>query len=177
MNKNDVINIGEDVVFDSAAEYMCLQDGNPKGLKTLVIIQDKKSGEVVFKGANRTILSGSEFLAYHTFRLNNFSFTTPTYNTQLSLEHTVASSGNDLGTNYITQLFCVGTSGCNRQSAIWYPVSNKRWIAPDELVLFQYVPYGNDISPILRDIYFGRKAVGTSQYYAYYFKKFDSNPI
>ena len=177
MENKDFVGIGKDIIYDNCAENMFLQDGHPNGLRTVVIIQEKKTGKVVFKGSNRTMLSGSEFMAYHSFRLKDFTFTTPTYNTQLSLEHTVASSKNDLGANYVTQLFCVGTSGCNRESAIWYPVSNKRWIAPDELVPFQYVPYDKDLTTLQRETYFGRKFMSTANYYAYYFKKFDSNPI
>jgi hypothetical protein len=173
---NDKISLGEDISLDSATEYMSIQDGRKDGLDTLVTIQDKRTGEVVFKGKNRTMISGSEFMAYHVFRLNNFNFTTPTYNTQIGLDHTVSGSQNDLGSNYVTQVFCVGTSGCNRESAIWYPVSNKKWIAPSELVPFQYVPSNKDLTALQRETYFGRKEMG-NQYIAYYFKKFDSNPI
>ena len=177
MYKEDKIQLGENIIFDSATENMSVQDGNPHGLKGVVIIQDKKTGEVAFKGCNRTMISGSEFLAYHVFRLKNFTFTTPTYNTQIGLEHTVASSKNDLGANYLTQLFCVGTSGCNRASAIWYPVSNKKWIAPLDLVPFQYVPYNKDLTALQRETYFGRYYDTQAQFYAYYFKKFDSDPV
>lgn len=177
MISDDKIKLGEDVFLDSATEHMAIQDGRKDGLDTLVTIQDKRTGEIVFKGKNRTMISGSEFMAYHTFRLNGFTFTTPNYNTQIGLDHTVSGSQNDLGANYLTQVFCVGTSGCNRESAIWYPVSNKKWIAPSELVPFQYVPYDKDLTPLQRETYFGRKSIASVLYYAYYFKKFDSNPI
>ena len=177
MITDDKIHLGEDVVLDSAAEYVSIQDGHPNGLDTLVTIQDKRTGEIVFKGKNRTMISGSEFMAYHTFRLNGFAFTTPTYNTQIGLDHTVSGTQNSLGANYVTQVFCVGTSGCNRESAIWYPVSNKKWIAPTELVPFRYVPFNNDLTNLQREIYFGRKTISNVQHYAYYFKKFDSNPV
>ena len=177
MYKEDKISLGENVVLDSAAERVSIQDGHPNGLKTFVTIQDKKTGEYIFKGANRTLISGSEFMAYHLFRLKDFTFTTPTYNTQIGLDHTVSGSKNDLGSNYVTQIFCVGTSGCNRESAIWYPVSNKKWIAPSELVPFQYVPFDKDLTDLQRETYFGRKTISGTQHYAYYFKKFDSSPV
>ena len=104
-----------------------IQDGNTNGIKTKVVVKDLKTGEVLFKGHNKTMLAGSEFMATRMFRISGASFTTPTYNNQISyIDNPNSSMANCMSMNYYTQVFCMGKDGCNRESAIWYPVSNKR---------------------------------------------------
>ena len=38
-----------------------IEEGNPNGLKTKVIIKDHETGLVLFTGSNKTLISGSEF--------------------------------------------------------------------------------------------------------------------
>lgn len=149
--------------------------GNKYGLRTKVVITNKETGEVVFTGRNKTMISGSEFMALHAFYLPHEDYITPTYNTALSLDNTVITKTPE--NTYCTQLFCMGTSGCNRESALKYEVINKDWIAPEDLVPFQYVPYNKDLDATYRTIYFGRKALTDAKMVAYYFKKFDSDPV
>lgn len=154
-----------------------IEDGNRNGIKTKVIVRDLNTGEILFRGHNKTMLAGSEFMAMRMFRIKGGAFTTPTYNTQIGLDSTVSNQTNCMSMNYYTQVFCIGKDGCNRESAIWYPVSNKKWIKPLNLVPFQYVPFNDDLNPTERNIYFGRKTISKDQHYAYYFKKFDSDPV
>lgn len=153
-----------------------LEEGNPNGLKTKVIIKDHETGLVLFTGSNKTLISGSEFLAMQVFNLPHEEFITPTYNTRLRLDNSKTSTVKDKINDYFTYLFCVGTSGCNRESAIKYEVSNKKWIAPADLVPFQYVPFGKDLDKTQREMYFGKKTLADKKFYAYYFKAFDSDP-
>ena len=174
------LGINEDLTIwshGSDNQMMTVEDGNKNGLKTKVTVKDLNTGEVLFRGHNRTMLAGSEFMATRLFRIKNGGFTTPTYNTQIGLDNTVAGTNNDTTANYYTQIFCMGKNGCNRESAIWYPVSNKKWIDPDNLVPFQYVPLDKDLNNTERQTYFGRKPMKDANYIAYYFKKFDSDPV
>ena len=42
MDNKDFIGLGKDIIYDNCAENMCIQDGHPNGLRTVVIIQNKK---------------------------------------------------------------------------------------------------------------------------------------
>ena len=152
-----------------------LQDGHPDGLKTKVTIKNHLTGEVVFEGSNKTMIAGSEFMALHMFNLPHDEMITTTYNNVLGLENTVFAEEPE--NKYCAQLFCVGTSGCNRESGLSYDVVNKWWIDPDDLIPFQYVPYDRDPNALKRSIYFGRKPLTDKKMVAYYFKKFDSDPV
>lgn len=152
------------------------EPGHPNGLKTKVIIKDHNTGKVLFVGRNKTLISGSEFLAMQMFDLPHDTFITPTYNNRLQLDNTTNTADNSKMNEYYTWLFCMGTSGCNRESALKYEVSNKKWIAPEDLVPFQYLPFNKDLDEEGREIYFGRKTLNDQKYIAYYFKKFDSDP-
>jgi hypothetical protein len=142
-----------------------------------VRIIDKRSGKTVYEDFNKAMLSASEFMALHLFRAEGDSFITPTYNTQLNLDNTQSNSDEDLGLEYTVFGFCMGTSGCNRGSRIKNEVSNKLWIAPEDMVPFRYQPIGDDLDDSLRSIYNGRKTMNDRGFIAYYFKKFDSDPI
>ena len=78
---------------------------------------------------------------------------------------------------YKTCLFCIGTSGCPAGSKIKNEVVNKNWIKPEDLVPFRYEPISDDLNSVFREIYFGRKTMNDRSRIAYYFKKFDSDPI
>lgn len=154
-----------------------ISNGHRSGFNTLVEIKDKATGEVLFRGKNKTMLAGSEFMAMRTFKIKGASFTTPTYNTQLGLESTKVSTGNDLTLAYTCNLFCIGQGGCNRESAIFYPVNNKTWIDTTEIIPFQMVPSNKDLTPDERKIYFGRKPITNLNMVAYYFKRFEGEPV
>lgn len=142
-----------------------------------VRIIDKKTGAVVFQGTNKSMLSWSEFAALRMFDIEGDNFITPSYNTQMDLDNTQLNSKNDLGLGYKIFLFCIGTSGCAVGSQIKFEVSNKNWIEPTDLVPFRYQPIGDDLDDVLRTHYFGRKTMRDRNRIAYYFKRFDSDPI
>jgi hypothetical protein len=170
---NDKISFSEDLRIND----LRVTDGDMFAPIGHVRIIDKRNGEIVVDDYNKAMLSASEYMALHLFQTEGDSFITPTYNSQLELDNTQSNSDNDMGLNYITCLFCMGTSGCNRGSRIKNEVSNKLWIAPDDMVPFRYQPIGDDLDDSLRSIYNGRKTMDDRGFIAYYFKKFDSDPI
>ena len=173
---NDKYKIQEEVIANSE-ELVSLVEGHPNGLKTEVIIRDHDTGLELFRGSNKTLISGSEFIAMRMFDLHDKSFVTPTYNNRLQLENTINNPNQEeILKDYFVQLFCLGTSGCNRESALKYEVDNKKWIDPADMVPFQYVPEDKDLDADNRQVYFGRKALKDKKMVAYYFKKFDSDP-
>lgn len=144
------------------------------GFKTKVAIFNHETGECIFKGRNMTMLAGSEFMALNLFNLPDEDYITPSYNTALGLDNSVYSAKEN---SYVCQLFCMGTSGASKDSGMKFEVVNKWWIKPSELVPFQYVPDDEDLDSVQRTVYFGRKAIPEKKKIAYYFKKFDANPV
>ena len=144
--------------------------------KTNIIVKNSETGEIVFRGSNKVIVSGSAFTAAKHFNIN-MPVRTPSYNSILGLENTAADAFVDPGLRREEQviLFAVGTDGCGPQQHEIYPVDYKKWIAPASLVPFRYPLATSDISAGLRTSYFGRKVVDNRV--AYYFKAFDSAPI
>ena len=146
------------------------KDGLSK-LRTKIIIKDHDSGMTLFTGHNKLILPGAEFLAMSLFDLPSIPIT-PTYNTKLNLENTVYVT-TPQNTNKV-YLFCVGTDGCGTEDSQVFEEDYRKWIQPASMVPFQYRNKLKDLNASQRSIYFGRKQVG--DFWAYYFKKFDSNP-
>lgn len=143
-----------------------------------VQVFNKKTGELVYEDKNKIMIPSSECMAMRMFNFSsNQNYVSPTYNQVMDLDHNHAGTGNDLTFQYKVCLFCMGTSGCAKGSQIKYEVSNKKWINPEDLVPFKYVEYNNDLNNIDRNIYFGRKLLPEKEAVAYYFKKFDSNPV
>lgn len=161
------------LVFDTndTKEKMRLSGGN----KTVIIIQDETTGEVLFKGSNKVVLAGSEFTALRHFNFGSaMSPITKTYNGELQLDNTVADPAPNL-TDHRVFLFAVGTDGCGPESSQVYNVKYNSWIKPEALVPFRYVPITADIDISLRDMYFGRKT--GAEMISYYFKKFESDVV
>ena len=173
----DHMAIGEDFTIENKKDKdkVHLVEGHPQGLKTKVGIFNHDTGECVFVGHNKTMLAGSEFMAMNLFNIPSERYITPTYNSAIGLANTVNQTTPD--NKYVCQLFCMGTSGCNRESALKYEVVNKWWIQPEDLVPFQYVSSSNDLNAVKRGIYFGRKILSSQNAVAYYFKRFDSEPV
>lgn len=178
MNIVDHVGFGEEALIANklGGDPLIIQDEPFTPIGTVRII-DKKTGAVVFQGTNKAMLSWSEFAALHMFDIEGNSFITPSYNTQMDLDNTQLNSKNDLGFGYKVFLFCIGTSGCAVGSQIKFEVSNKSWIEPTDLVPFRYQPIGDDLDDVLRTYYFGRKTMLDRNRIAYYFKRFDSDPI
>lgn len=144
--------------------------------RTNIIVRHSETGEVVFKGSNKVIVSGSAFTAAKHFNIN-MPIKTPSYNSVLALENIASDVFADAGLRREERviLFAVGTDGCGPQQHEIYPVDYKKWILPGSLVPFRYPLAANDIGAALRSTYFGRKVVDNR--IAYYFKAFDSAPV
>lgn len=174
INDNFYLKEGEGYDFETK-EIIPQPKGHRNGFLGEVTVTNPYTGEVIFKGLNKTMIAGAEYMAMQMFDLPHDTFITPTYNNAINLDNTV--NANTPETTYRTRLFCIGTSGCNAESALEYEVDSKHWIQPDELVPFQYVPFNKDLTAAQRNLYFGRKTLSNLQRYAYYFKKFDSDPV
>lgn len=145
--------------------------------KTNVVIKVEGTDEVVFRGHNKVIISGSAFGAEKFFNINPTALT-PSYNTVLGLEGTVSEPFQESGIrrDELVYLFAVGIGGCGQENSQVYDVNYTKWIDPaTELVPFRYQLETNDISPELREKYFGRRAVNGR--IIYYFKGFENEPV
>lgn len=140
-------------------------------LKTKVVVAYTDTGEVLFTKSNKITLAGAGFLARSLFDLNDQEVT-PSYNNKLNLDNTINTT--TYTSNNRAYLFCVGTDGCGTIDSEVYTEDYKHWIAPADLVPFQYVSKSSDLTASQRSIYFGRKTL--TGYYAYYFKAFDNTP-
>lgn len=182
MCNNGKIPISDRFGFDEEAhiigfrDKLVVKDGGFEP-HTHIRIIDKHTGATVFQGSNKAMLSWSEFAALRMFDIEGDNFITPNYNSQMNLDESQLNSRNDLGLEYKTFLFCMGTSGCAAGSKIKFEVDSKKWIAPEDMVPFRYQPIGNDLDSVLRNMYFGRKTMLDRNRIAYYFKRFDSDPI
>lgn len=139
--------------------------------KTKIEFRNKETGEVIWRGHNKVILPGAGFIARSLFSLTD-SEITPSYNSALQLDESVYSSV-PMNDNKIF-LFCVGTDGCGTENSQVYEEDYRKWIMPDAMVPFQYRPRAKDLNDADRETYFGKKTL--TEYLAYYFKTFDSEP-
>jgi hypothetical protein len=163
-------NVGKNIVDDCTLNERSYTEGLSK-LQTKIILTNRDTGEVIFKGKNKLILPGAEFLAMALFDLPDVPLT-PSYNTKLNLDNTIyTTTPQDKNKVF---LFCVGTDGCGTENSQVYEEDYRKWIQPEALVPFQYKPKNKDISGSLRAVYYGRKTLG--DHFAYYFKAFDSKP-
>lgn len=153
---------------------------------TDIRIDDLDTGETIFpKLHNKVILPGAEYTAKLHFKVDD-PILTPSYNEVLMLDNSAAVAEPRPGQDEIkTYLFAIGTDGCGQQNSQVFDVNYGKWITPDALVPFRYVPEADDIDLSLRDKYFGRKLITTSNpslvdegpMVAYYFKGFETDPI
>lgn len=170
------------VLFDgceSKKENISFNRGN--GLYTDIDVVCHETGELLFRGHNKVIISGSEVLARELFDISADPIT-PTYNTDLALVTPAVDTASTKATNTKATkdhpkilLFCVGVGGCGEASSQVYTVDYRKRIDPADMVPFRYQLVGSDLSASLRESYFGRKEIGTN-YIAYYFKRFEDVP-
>ena len=125
-------------------------DIHNNGMRGVVTFRNHETGEIIWKGHNKVILPGAEFLALSLFDLSD-SIITPSYNTILNLENTVYSVPT--ATNK-TFLFCVGTDGCGTENSQVFDVDYRRWIDEDSIVPFQYLLLEKDLSVSDRILFF-----------------------
>lgn len=166
--------------------------------KTKVLIINDETGEPIWEGHNRTVISGAAFIAMKLFSLSMQSLdATPTYDATLKLDHynangeypvteiTNPTTGNVIGSYHDeTQRkicgFCIGQGGAGLDISDRFDVPYASWINPDDLVPFRYPLNSED--RVDESIYKGRFSnipiVGTDDYRnAYYFKTFSNTPV
>ena len=154
---------------------------------TSIDIRNLETGEIVFKGLkNKVILPGSGLIARKLFDISSEEVT-PSYNdafgpemyTPATTEAPTTIDPNTTATvdNHKILLFCCGIDGCGSENSQVYPVDYKKWISPSNMVPFRYPLASNDLSDDLKESYFGRTSINGGEYYAYYFKRFEGNPV
>lgn len=157
---------------------------------TSIDVKNIETGEYIFKGLkNKVIIPGSGFIARKLFNIIGDEVT-PSYNEACgdynismytpAIDTPPSNSSDAKATkdNQKVLLFCCGIDGCGSENSQVYPVDYTKWISPENLVPFR-ITSGNDLSSTLRKVYFGRSTINIAakQYTAYYFKRFEKDPI
>lgn len=164
------------LIYDSA------ENRDHASLKaTRIILANDATGEVIFQGMNKVIISGSEWTARLHFDLPGVQ-TIPTYNQVMNLEKSI-HTGPSSQSMVKTFLFGVGTDGCGNLPSQVYEVDTTKWIQPNALVPFRFCDPTEDLTAEERKKYFGRKPMNHEvdgeevEKVAYYFKKFEYDPV
>lgn len=145
--------------------------------KTDIKLYNHETGELIFEGSNKVIVSGSAFTAAKHFNIKP-PILTPSYNQILKLDNTVNEpyNGEGIRPDEIINLFAVGIGGCGIEQSQIYPVDYTKWISPEQLVPFRYQYQDADLSAAMREIYHGRQVLSNG-FISYNFKTFDSKPV
>lgn len=140
-------------------------------------------GTPIFKKLkNKVIIPGSGLIARKLFDLPGQEIT-PSYNDRLNI---ITPGGNHTGSmdprtkatpdNPMVLLFCCGLNGCGTENSQVYPVDYRKWIQPSDMIPLRYQLLSNDLSPTMRESYFGRSVIN-GDYAAYYFKRFEGEAV
>jgi len=142
--------------------------------------------------SNRVVVTGAMHNALKLFGVDS-PIHTPTYNEEMDLDIGVGPTPGEK-IDDIVCLFCCDDSGCGNDPDDIYVANfidrikpstdaDLENIASDKIFPFKFVDATHDISPDLRQYYFGRKQypdTGVPDAYknkvAYYFKKFSTQP-
>lgn len=154
---------------------------------TSIDVRSLETGEIIFKGLkNKVIIPGSGFIAHKLFDISSDEIT-PSYNETIGSDmytptidtppSTISVNTEATVDNHKVLLFCCGIDGCGSENSQVYTVDYKKWISPDNMIPFRYQLASNDISDELRESYFGRTSINDGEYLAYYFKKFEGDPV
>lgn len=169
-----IINLDDKISQEDQMFLNMIDFSQPKG--TEVIFKNAETGEELYRGSNKTVIAGSQFIATKLWGLDNV-VTLPTYNGELGIED---STRQESDPENLICLFCVGINGCGSQSSQVYPVTYTNHIPATSLVPFRYEK-GTDIPDEMRATYFGRKYIqkesSDKDRYAYYFKAIDSKQL
>lgn len=143
--------------------------------RTDVILKNPETDEIIFRGSNKVLISGSAFTMAKHFNITP-KIKTPSYNEVLGLDNSVKEEYKEPGIRKEEQvfLFAVGNDGCGKENSQVFNVDYTKWIAPENLIPFRYQLVGNDLPDSMRDKYFGRKE--SDNRIAYYFKAFETEP-
>lgn len=179
LNLMDSLNIKDKISLQRTGKHYCP--------RTEVKLYTDEDGEMKLKWTkhNMMTLAGGGFLARTLFDFSGGSSEiTPNYNNALRLEK---SQDTESGQTSPIKVFgfCVGTDGCGLINSQVRAPKYASWITPDwtsdfgkvwgGIVPFQYRRSDDDLTQEERQLYFGRQVL--SDYYAYYFKGFDSEPV
>lgn len=144
--------------------------------RTLITITDHDTGEVLFEGHNKVVITGGQFTACTQWGLDPV-VPFPNYNDVLGLENTLDYEKVQPKNDPIICLFGVGNGGAGGSKYTdVYPVRYTERINPENLLPFRYVDQTHDLNEDQRKVYFGRKQLEDADRIAYYFKKFDTEP-
>lgn len=166
--------------------------------KTKVLIINDETGETIWEGHNRTVISGAAFIAMKLFALSTQALdATPTYDSTLRLDSYNANgeypvteivnptTGDKVGSFHDESQrricgFCIGQGGSGLDISDRFDVPYASWIKPDDLVPFRYPLNSED--RVDESIYKGRLSnipiTGSSDSRnAYYFKEFSNSPV
>lgn len=194
MNKRMFLN-----EFNDLNEDVKIFHSNPH---TEIIIKNKETGEILFKGENRVVGSGGDMVARKLYDIDPSSIVIPSYNDPkdpdninwggLELDDPTSSEIDPSATFDYTSakkddpkvlLFAIGTDGCGTTGGEIFVVNYNDRIKPDSIIPLRYPLIDADLSPADRDIYFGRKEIEveteegeTDTHVAYYFKRFTTDP-
>lgn len=141
---------------------------------TDIQVFDSETGELLFRGANKVIITGSVFTGCKHFKSITPPVILPNYNNVLGLENTLTEQHFD---DEEVCLFAIGVGGAGAESSTILDVDYTKWITPEELLPFRYQLDNDDLSVASRSKYFGRKSITDKNRIAYYFKAFDTAPI
>lgn len=161
--------------FDDYMMFLNDVVANNDKADTSIIIQNEL-GEIIHQDLhNKVVVTGSGFTMMKHYN-KNCPVVLPTYNNALRLDESVNEVYGEPGVRRSEQicLFAVGIDGCGPEAHMVYPVTDKSWISPANLIPFRVQSAGDDLTPLERTKYFGRKTVGSDIYY--YFKAFDTDP-
>ena len=169
-----IINLDDKISQEDQMFLNMVDFSQPKG--TEVIFRNAETGEELYRGSNKTIIAGSQYIATKLWGIDNV-VTLPTYNGELGIEDQTRSGTDN---EPLICLFCVGISGCGSQNSQVYPVTYTNRIPASSLVPFRYEK-GTDLPAELRSTYYGRKYFQkespTEDRYAYYFKAIESKQL
>lgn len=135
-------------------------------------------GEIIHEELhNKVVVAGSAFTMQKHYN-KTAPVILPTYNEALGLDNTITEEFNEPGIRREEQvyLFCVGNDGCGTENHDVKEVDYRNWISPSALVPFRVQINGDDLTPLERNTYMGRKTDSANNRIYYYFKEFDKDP-
>lgn len=155
--------------------------------RTDVTFYVQGTNEVLWHGSNRSVLTGSPFVAYNQFDITSPSFdvrvNVPNYDrfeikdnpnseTGDGIFELEISEGNSDINNSKCYLWCIGKGGTVSAPSQLIANDFASWIWPEDLIPFRVIKAGNSTSEDFDNKYFGRRSfAGAVPYTAYYFKK------
>ena len=135
-------------------------------------------GEIIHEELhNKVVVAGSAFTMQKHYN-KTAPVILPTYNEALGLDNTITEEFNEPGIRREEHvyLFCVGNDGCGTENHDVKEVDYRNWISPSALVPFRVQINGDDLTPLEKNIYMGRKTDVANNRIYYYFKEFDKDP-